>query len=112
MQHTLRRCALALCFSLCICLAALPPAAVGADDKKPKREKFGSSLKRLKWDKAKRAAVERPEKSSNKKPKENPEVAAAVTLKTLLVTFDVLITDADHTRVIEGLGKDDFVVTE
>ncbi len=112
MQHPVRRCALALCFSLCVCLAAFPVRATSADDKKPKREKFGSSLKRLKWDKAKQAAVEKPEKSNDKKPKADPEADAAVRLKTLLVTFDVLVTDANHTRIIEGLGQDDFVVTE
>ncbi|HKP12221.1 MAG TPA: VWA domain-containing protein [Blastocatellia bacterium] len=118
MQHTLRRCAPAFVLSLCVCLAALPAASVKADDKKPKREKFGSSLKRLKWDKATQAAVEKPDKSGGKKPKESKESKeggdsdAAVKLKTLLVTFDVLVTDASHTHIIEGLGKNDFIVTE
>ncbi|MEN3332790.1 MAG: hypothetical protein V7641_2155 [Blastocatellia bacterium] len=112
MQDTLRRCALALLLSLNLCLAALPASARNADERKPKREKFGSSLKRLKWDQAKQAAVDKPEKSSNKKTKEHTDADAAVKLKTLLVTFDVLVTDASHARVIEGLGKDDFVVTE
>jgi VWFA-related protein len=112
MHDTLRRCALALILGLNLCLAALPASAMSADEKKPKREKFGSSLKRLKWDKTKQAAVDKPEKSSNKRPKENTDADAPIKLKTLLVTFDVLVTDASHTRVIEGLGKDDFVVTE
>src|SRR5436853_1837365 len=112
MQDTLRRCALALILSLSICFAALSARAVNGDEHKPKREKFGSSLKRLKWDQTKQVAVDKPEKSSNKKPKANTDADAAIKLKTLLVTFDVLVTDASHTRVIEGLGKDDFVVTE
>src|SRR5436305_9977722 len=112
MQDTLRRCALALILSLSLCLAALSARAVNGDEHKPKREKFGSSLKRLKWDQTKQAAVDKPEKSSNKKPKENTDADAAIKLKTLLVTFDVLVTDASHTHVIEGLRKDDFVVTE
>ncbi|HJQ23399.1 MAG TPA: VWA domain-containing protein [Blastocatellia bacterium] len=104
MQDPLRRSALAVILSLSLALAALP------DEQKAKRAKFGSSLKRLKWDKTKQAAVEKPEKAGGKKPKEQAD--AAVTLKTLLVTFDVLVTDAAHTHVIEGLTKDDFVVTE
>ena len=119
MQHTLRRYALALILSFCVCMAALPASRASADDKKPKREKFGSSLKHLRWDKEKQAAVEKPDKSAGKKPKadakadkENIEAEAAVKLKTLLVTFDVLVTDSTHQHVIEGLTKDDFVVTE
>jgi VWFA-related protein len=112
MQNTFCRCAFALLLSLNLCLAALPASARNADERKPKREKFGSSLKRLKRDQAKQAAVAKPVKLSNKKNKANIDADAAVKLKTLLVTFDVLVTDASHTRAIEGLGKDDFVVTE
>src|SRR5436309_3272006 len=110
MHNTLCRYALALILSLSVCPAALPTSAVNADEQKPKREKFGSSLKRLKWDQTKQAAVDKPEKPGNKKPKEHSQADAAIKLKTLLVTFDVLVTDASHTRVIAGLGKDDFVV--
>jgi VWFA-related protein len=106
------RCALALLLSLNLCLAAFPARALNRDEQKPKREKFGSSLKRLKWDKAKQAAVESPEKNKDKKPAAHEQADAAIKLKTLLVTFDVLVTDATHKQVIEGLGKDDFVVTE
>jgi VWFA-related protein len=107
MQHLARRCALALI----LCLGLYCIATANADDKKQhKREKFGSSLKRLKWDEAKKASVEKPEKSKGKKPQEPSD--AALTLKTLLVTFDVLVTDASHTHIIQGLNKDDFIVTE
>src|ERR1044071_2312437 len=119
MHHTFRRYALALIVSLSACVAAWPASRASADDKKPKREKFGSSLKRLRWDKEKQAAVEKPDKNAGKKPKagagadkENTEAEAAIKLKTLLVTFDVLVTDSTHQHVIEGLTKDDFVVTE
>ncbi|HEY9231394.1 MAG TPA: hypothetical protein VIS78_04590, partial [Blastocatellia bacterium] len=110
MPDPLRRCALAVILSLG--LAALPASAAKPDEQKTKRAKFGSSLKRLKWDKTKQAAVEEPVKADGKKPKENTDADAAIKLKTLLVTFDVLVTDASHTHVIEGLGKDDFVVSE
>jgi len=119
MQHTLGRYALALTLSISVCVAALPARSASADDQKPKREKFGSSLKRLRWDKEKQAAVEKPGKSAGKKPKagagagkENGDAEAAVKLKTLLVTFDVLVTDSAHQHTIEGLTKDDFIVTE
>lgn len=106
------RCALALLLGFSVCAAGIAASAAKTDEQKPKREKFGSSLKRLKWDKVKQAAVEKPEKSNNKKAKETSAAEAAIKLETLLVTFDVLVTDADHTRIIQGLGKDDFVVTE
>src|ERR671927_1210808 len=110
MKDTFCRCALALILGS---FFTFMPASLGhADEQKPKREKFGPSLKRLKWDKARQVAVEKPAKPDNKKAKENPEADAAVKLKTLLVTFDVLVTDANHTRAIQGLGKDDFIVTE
>jgi VWFA-related protein len=112
MQEISRRCALAFVLSLSLCLAALPQRAATPDNQKGKREKFGSSLKRLKWDKATNAAIEKPDNGNNKKSKEKTEADAAVKLKTLLVTFDVLVTDANHTKVIEGLTKDDFIVTE
>ncbi|HKQ04683.1 MAG TPA: VWA domain-containing protein [Blastocatellia bacterium] len=107
-----RRSALALVIGFSLCLAVWPARASKADEQKAKHEKFGSSLKRLKWDKAKQAAVEKPEKANGKKPAAKDDAETPVKLKTLLVTFDVLVTDANHTRVIEGLGKDDFVVSE
>jgi VWFA-related protein len=119
MPYTLHRCALVLLLSLSVCVAALPVRGAKDDDKKPKREKFGSSLKRLRWDKEKQAAVEKPDKSASKKPKVDPKANnansnadVAVQLKTLLVTFDVLVTDSTHQHTIEGLTKDDFIVTE
>src|ERR1700754_2618878 len=110
MKDTSCRSVFAFILSLCLVLTAANDAS--ADEQKPKREKFGSSLKRLKWDKVKQAAVEKPEKPANKKSKDNPDAEAAIQLKTLLVTFDVLVTDADHRKIIQGLSKDDFVVIE
>src|SRR2546423_1476703 len=110
MPDPLRRCALAVILGLG--LAALPASAAKPDEQKTTRTMFGSSLKRLKWHKTKQAAVEEPVKADGKKPKENTDADAAINLKTLLVTFDVLVTDASHAHVIEGLGKDDFVVSE
>ena len=86
-------------------------AAYRDDQKKPKREKFGSSLKRLRWDAAKHAAVEKPARPDKYNPKEN-DSDAAIKLETLLVTFEVLVTDENHTHAIRGLTKDDFMVTE
>src|SRR5262249_8906162 len=103
------RCALMIALMLGTLLVQLFAASAqdSSQGKNRKREKFGSSLKRLKWDPQKQSAVEvRP----------NPAARAvdddAVQLKTLLVVFDVLVTDADKTHIIGGLTKDDFILLE
>jgi VWFA-related protein len=73
-----------------------------------KREKFGSSLKRLKWDEKQKAAVE-AKKSNRDRAKQGEE---AIKLDTLLVAFDVLVADPATSRFVTGLTKDDFLVTE
>jgi VWFA-related protein len=71
------------------------------------RQKFGDSLKRLKWDAAKGMAVER-KGPKNSATTEDP---GSIKLSTTLVTLDVLVTDNSGTNII-GLGKDDFVVSQ
>ncbi|MBL8168459.1 MAG: VWA domain-containing protein [Acidobacteria bacterium] len=75
-----------------------------------KREKLGSSLKRLKWDEQKGAAVEKTKKEPERKPAAaaDPDV---LRIETPLAVFDLLVVDR-HGRVISGLTKDDFVVAE
>lgn len=73
-------------------------------DRDQSRKKFGSSLKRLKWDSKKGAAVE---KTGHPKGK----ASDVLELRALLVVFDVLVTDADS-HPIRGLRKEDFVVSE
>jgi VWFA-related protein len=79
------------------------------DDKK-KRERFGSSLKRLKWDAAKQAATEtKKEKAAQTAARSDDE---AIKLETLFVALDVIVADTAASRFITGLGKDDFSVIE
>lgn len=81
-----------------------------AQDEK-KREKLGSSLKRLKWDEKKGEAVEK-----GKKEQSDPKAASSINAETLrvetqLAVFDLLVVDR-YGRIISGLTKEDFVVTE
>ncbi len=77
-----------------------------------KREKFGSSLKRLEWDKNKEAAVDK--KSGKEVATKRPTATAdqdVIKIETSLVTFDLLVTDQQG-YAIKDLKKEDFVVTE
>lgn len=77
---------------------------------KARRKKLGSSLKRLRWDSTKNAAVEPREKRSSRVVATSDD--SPIKLETLLVVFDVTVTDAATSIPVTGLGKDDFVVTE
>lgn len=86
-----------------------------AQDKKPKREEFGHSLKRLKWDEKNRAAVERREpgpKRKDRKSEDPGDESEAIRLNTLYVVLPVTVTDRATSRFVEGLGKDDFIIVE
>jgi len=80
----------------------------GKKDSDHGHQKFGDSLKRLKWDPAKGMTVER------KGPKNSATTGdpGSIKLSTTLVTLDVLVTDKSGTNIISGLGKDDFVVSQ
>jgi VWFA-related protein len=73
------------------------------------REKFGSSLKRLKWDSAKGTAIETRKEERNVNPRQ-PD--AAVRLTALLVTFDIAVMDPAASNFVTGLSKNDFIVSE
>jgi Ca-activated chloride channel family protein len=85
-------------------------AAQSSGRKPPKKEKFGSSLKRLKWDPNKQAAVE----SEQDNQRRNREIGPGDVIKveTNLVVLDLFVTDQTKLRALTDLGKDDFVVTE
>jgi VWFA-related protein len=89
-------------------LLALVCASLTAQEKNQSgnnaRKKFGASLKRLKWDSKKGAAVEKPEQRKNDK-------SDVLELRALLVVFDVLVTDK-ASRPVSGLRKEDFTVSE
>jgi len=67
---------------------------------------FGSSLKKLKWDEKKRAAVET---EGEKKQAAVPD--DVLRLETTLAVFDILVLDKQGGSVA-GLTKDDFLVKE
>ncbi|HEV2665338.1 MAG TPA: VWA domain-containing protein [Blastocatellia bacterium] len=72
---------------------------------KRKREEFGSSLKRLKWDEREQRAVE------TKAGDERPDSNVVIRVETSLAVFEILAFDKKG-RAVSGLGKDDFIVTE
>ncbi len=82
--------------------AQSPPA------ERPKLKDFGASLKKLKWDSAKQAAIETA--SSRAKPKAAVDIDV-VRVETDLVAFDVQVRDRQG-RVITGLTQNDFIVTD
>ncbi len=73
---------------------------------RPKLKDFGSSLKKLKWDKEKQTTVD-----TRAKPTVDPEVEDVIRIKTELVITDVVVLD-QHRRIISGLTKEDFLITE
>jgi hypothetical protein len=76
--------------------------------KRPKLKDFGKSLKRLRWDPSKNAAVEsRPPRT----PGGNAEQDDVIRINTDLVTCDVLVVDP-HGNVVRGLTANDFTITE
>src|ERR671914_624517 len=66
---------------------------------KPKLKNFGSSLKRLKWDAKKNAAVESKRKEEKRKDSDEEDV---IRVETSLVVCDVLVLDKQG-RAVEGL---------
>ena len=93
-------------------LSAWPPisAAQSSDRKPPKKEKFGSSLKRLKWNPDKQAAVE--SEQDNQKGSREIGPGDVIKVETNLVVLDLFVTEQTRLRALTGLSKDDFVVTE
>lgn len=81
-----------------------PGAAQSVIEKREKREKFGSSLSRFN-----RSQVDAAKPI--KKKSYTATDADDIRINTLLVVFDVLVTD-NSSRVATGLTKDDFVVVE
>jgi len=85
-------------------------AAQSSDRKPPKKEKFGSSLKRLKWDPDKQAAVEKEQ--DNQKISREIGPGDVIKVETNLVVLDLFVTEQNKLSALTGLGRDDFVVTE
>lgn len=89
------------------CAASTCPffGVTGRAQEKRKREEFGSSLKRLKWDEKEQKAVE------TKRSAEVSDSGTILRLETSLAVFDVLPLDKDG-RAVTGLSKEDFIVVE
>jgi VWFA-related protein len=96
---------LAICLTTIFRLFALAQAPA-PEREKPRLKDFGSSLKRLQWNPIRNTAVEtRPRKRNN------PNDDYVVRVETNLVVTDLLVVNKEW-RLVEGLTRDDFIVTE
>src|SRR5687767_10524436 len=93
--------AVALCVAPASSFVSPAPGAQG----KQKREDFGSSLKRLKWDEREQKAVE------TNRGGERPDSDTVIRVETSLAVFEILAFDKKG-RDVPGLSKSDFIVTE
>lgn len=100
----------ALCFCLAFTTLTGDARAQSPPQQRPKLKDFGSSLKRLKWDPKKNAAVETKRKKEKEKGKDSDE-EEVVRVETTLVVCDVLVLYKQG-RSVRGLTRDDFIVTE
>jgi VWFA-related protein len=90
-------------------LSLQPPFAHAQSENQNRSSKdFGSSLKRLKWDPDKGIAVETKDAA---RPRGSASDEDVVRVETNLVVCDVQVRDKSD-RVVEGLGQNDFVLTE
>ena len=80
------------------------PSAPWAQEKQ-KREEFGSSLKRLRWDDREQRAVE------TRKGGERSDSDTVIRVETSLAVFEILAFDKKG-RAVPALSKSDFIVTE
>jgi Mg-chelatase subunit ChlD len=77
-------------------------------EERPTLKHFGQSLKRLKWDPAKQAAVEIKDSSSGSSNSIDTDV---VRVETDLVVCDVQVRNRKG-EIVSGLNQGDFIVTE
>ncbi|HEX5085399.1 MAG TPA: VWA domain-containing protein [Blastocatellia bacterium] len=89
-------------YTAAVCSCANPSAIA---QEKQKREEFGSSLKRLKWDEREQRAVE------TKEGDQRPDSDTVIRVDTSLAVFEILALDKKG-RTVSGLTRDDFIVTE
>jgi VWFA-related protein len=86
----------------------LSSSAFSQPKERPRLKDFGSSLKRIKWDPAKRAAVETKPKPIANTDSDNVDV---VKIETSLVVTDLLVLDS-RGNPVTGLTEKDFVIRE
>ena len=101
LQYTLIRCVT----MLILCVAFASSFVNSQTQEKQRREEFGSSLKRLKWDEKEQKAVE------TKKEDERSDSGVVIRVETSLAVFDILAFDKEG-RAVSGLNKEDIVVAE
>jgi VWFA-related protein len=99
---------LALVVFVCAAASARPAVAQPAGREGRRAGEFGSSLRRLRWDESKQAAVAVVERRAGESAgaSEDEEV---VRVETSLAVCDVLVVDA-RGRPVRGLTGEDFVV--
>lgn len=90
------------------CPFIVPSELSQSSQQKPTLKDFGSSLKRLKWDPTKQAAVEVTPEEKKQSSSANEEV---VRIETRLVVCDVLVLD-EKGHAVPGLTQKDFIVTD
>jgi VWFA-related protein len=110
MRHTTIRCGavLTLCAALTIPLVISSFRLSTHAQEKQRREEFGSSLKRLKWDEKKQEMVETKREGGRA---DSPDSDAVIRMETALAVFDILALDQQG-RAVSGLGRDDFIIAE
>src|SRR5215468_2805365 len=93
--------------TMALCAALIYPFVSNLTEaqEKQKREDFGSSLKRLKWDEKEQKAVE------SRKGDERADSGEVIKVETALAVFDILALDKEG-RAVSGLSKADFNVVE
>lgn len=98
-----------------LCLLLAVSGAARAQTQEPpakpprlKREHFGKSLERLRWDEEQKQAAEA---ARAKKAAGGDEEDEVVRVETSLVVADVLVLNPQG-RAVEGLGREDFLITE
>ena len=96
------------------------PSGAAPKDSKHDHTRFGESLKRLKWDPKKGAAVEKGSQNPNSHNGSNAgshqkpgatDAADSIKLSTTLVALDVLVTDPGG-KAITDLDKGDFIISQ
>src|SRR3954468_2617072 len=83
-------------------------SALAQPKERPRLKDFGSSLKRIKWNDEKKAAVE---VNPNPKGRSQANDVEVIKIETSLVTSDVLVLDTKG-NFVPGLSDKDFLVSE
>jgi VWFA-related protein len=91
--------------ALYVALASSLVSSAPWAQERQKREEFGSSLKRLRWDEREQRAVE------TRKGDGRADSDTVIRVETSLAVFEILAFDKKG-RAVPGLSKSDFIVTE